>query len=363
MIDRIVDSTRLGRLGRGVSDTRRALWISLTALMAVAESASGHHSASIFDRASVVAFEGTVTRFGWTNPHAYIYVETRDDGGEHVEWEIETDATPILTRSGWTPQSLIPGDRVTVRANPDKNVQRKHALLVSIAKDDGAILTARSYFLRKPGDTESLARASDMSGVWELSFLDFEPFYEAWAEVPLTEKAIAAQAAYDMRSDNPSAQCIPPPTPTILTSPYLNEIELREDSILIRNERFNVERIIFMDGRGHPGSDERSIQGHSIGRWEGDVLVVDTTNFAEHRAPIFGRPSRPEGVPSGLGKHVVERFALSEDGTRIVIDFFMEDPEYLVEPFAGTVEWYFAPHFEMLGFECDPENARRFSGN
>ena len=273
-------------------DSKHSLWIALSVMMALSESASGHHSASIFDRESVVAFEGTVTRFGWTNPHAYIYVETRDETGELVEWEIETDATPILTRSGWTPQSLIPGDQVTVRANPDKNVQRKHALLVSIAKDDGAILTARSYFLRKEGDTEALARASDMSGVWELSFQDFEPYYERWAEVPLTEEAIAAQAAYDIRSDNPSAQCIPPPTPTILTSPYLSEIILSDDLILIRNERFNVERRIFMDGRAHPDSDERSIQGHSIGRWEGDVLVVDTTNFAEHRAPFFGRPSR-----------------------------------------------------------------------
>lgn len=335
----------------------------LTLIVTVTEPVSAHHSASIFDAESVVAFEGTVTRFSWTNPHVYIYVETEDNAGRTIEWEIETDATPILTRSGWTSESLLPGDQVTVRANPDRNIQRKHALLVSLAKADGAVLTARSYFLRKEGDTQALARASDLSGVWELSVLDFEPFYERWAEVELTEKAIVAQAQYDIRSENPSAQCIAPPTPTILTAPYLSEIELREDSILIRNERFNVERTVYMDGRGHPENGERSNQGHSIGWWEGDVLVIDTTLFTEHRAPIFGRPSRPEGVPSGLDKHVVERFVLSEDGTRIVIDFFLEDPEYLAEPFTGTVEWYYAPHFEMLGFDCDPENARRFSGD
>ena len=337
--------------------------IALGAILVVAKTASAHHSASIFDTNSVVAFEGTVTRFSWTNPHVYIYVETHDDVGQVIEWEIETDATPILTRSGWTSESLLPGDQVTVRANPDRNAQRKHALLVSVAKTDGAVLTARSYFLRKEGDTQALARASDMSGVWELSVLDFEPFYERWAEVELTEKAIVAQAQYDIRSENPSAQCIAPPTPTILTAPYLSEIVLREDSILIRNERFNVERTIYTDGRDHPENGERSNQGHSIGWWEGDVLVIDTRLFTEHRAPIFGRPSRAEGVPSGLDKHVVERFALSEDGTRIVIDFFMEDPEYLAEPFTGTVEWYYAPHFEMLGFDCDAENARRFSSD
>lgn len=340
--------------------TKFALIIAVTA--AVPGIASAHHSATIFDRQSVVAFQGTVTRFNWANPHVYIYVETQNDAGGVVEWEIETDATPILTRSGWTRSSFVPGEQVTVRANPDKNTQRRHGLLISVSKSDGATLTARSYFLRDADDAQSLARASDMSGVWELSVLDFEPFYAAWAQVDLTEKAIAAQAAYDILTENPSAQCIAPPTPTILAAPYLNEIVFGEDVVLIRNERFNVERTVYMDGRGHPQDGERSNQGHSIGSWEGDVLVVDTANFSENRAPFFGRPARAEGVPSGLDKHVVERFQLSEDGTHIVIDFSLEDPEYLAEPFIGTVRWYYAPHFEYLGFDCDPENARRFSG-
>jgi hypothetical protein len=339
---------------------KRALVVAVT--VAVPVLAAGHHSAAIFDRQSVMAFQGTVTRFSWTNPHVYIYVETPDDAGGVVEWEIETDATPILTRSGWRPDSLVPGERVTIRANPDRNVERKHALLVSVSTSDGATLTARSYFLRDADDTAALARAADMSGIWELSVLDFEPFYEKWAEVELTPKAIAAQAAYDIRLENPSAQCIAMPTPNMLTAPYLNEIVLGEDVILIRNERYNLERAIHMDGRGHPDGRERSVQGHSIGRWEGDVLVVDTANFAAHRAPIYGRPARAEGVPSGLSKRVVERFRLSEDGTHIVIDFVVEDPEYLAEPFTGTVTWYYAPHFEYIGFDCDPENARRFSG-
>ena len=122
--------------------------MKLALMMAVAvvvpEIVSGHHSAAIFDRQSVMAFQGTVTRFSWTNPHVYLYVETADDAGGVVEWEIETDATPILTRSGWTPDSFAPGERVTVRANPDRNVERKHALLVSVSKSDGATLTARS---------------------------------------------------------------------------------------------------------------------------------------------------------------------------------------------------------------------------
>ena len=82
----------------------------------VALPATGHHSAKIFDPDIVLALPGTVSRFNWANPHTYIYVESRGGAGEAVEWEIETDAIPILARSGWTPQSIRPGDRVLVRA-------------------------------------------------------------------------------------------------------------------------------------------------------------------------------------------------------------------------------------------------------
>jgi hypothetical protein len=316
-----------------------------------------HHSATIFDRTTVAAFHGIVTRFTWTNPHVYIHVETNTEDGELIEWEIETDATSILTRSGWTSESLTPGDQVLVRAYPDKRTEKKHALLVSIATENET-LAARSYFLRKTDDAVSRASAFDMSGVWELGFSDFREFYEAWAQAKLTDKGIASQTNYTVLSGSPQAKCIAIPTPASLISPNLNEIAINENSILIRNERFNVERAIYTDGRDHPENGARSNQGHSIGRWEGDTLVVDTTLFEPHRSPVIG-----SGVPSGPDKHVTERFTLREDGTQLHIDYVLEDPEHLEEPFVGKVVWHYAPHFSMLGFDCNPENASRFTLN
>jgi len=105
--------------------------LSLVALIfSAVYPAAAHHSAKIFEN-TVIALPGTVTRYGWTNPHTYIYVETLDQNGEAVEWEIETDAIPILVRSGWGPDSFAPGDEVLVRARPDRNRDRRHALLVS----------------------------------------------------------------------------------------------------------------------------------------------------------------------------------------------------------------------------------------
>ncbi len=323
----------------------RMMFVVLAAAITIASSASGHHSNSIFNLDSVVVIQGTVTRFDWQNPHVYIYVETTNDGGEQIEWLIETDPTPILTRNGWSLESLAPGDSVAVRASPDRRAQRNHALLVSIATEDGAVLTPRS------NGVETVSRASSLSGVWDAmrGFNSRRFIYGA-----LTEKGAVAQAEYS-ESDNPVANCIPFPLPTIVAAPYLYEIEVRDDTVTIRSEFFNVERTIYMDGRGHPENGERSNQGHSIGRWEGNVLVVDSTHFDDNRA------GNRAGIPSSAQKHVVERYALSEDGTQIAIDFIVEDPEYLAEPMTGGIKWDYAPDLEMLRFSCDPDSASRYT--
>ncbi len=51
---------------------------------------------------------------------------------------------------------------------------------------------------------------------------------------------------------------------------------------------------------------------------------------------------------------------MSEDRTRIVIEFTVEDPEFMVDPLTGGIEWHYAPDHKMLRFACDPENASRY---
>ena len=319
----------------------------------LSSAAVAHHSALMFDRESVVAFQGTVTAFDWTNPHVYIIVETENTAGETVEWEIETDATPILVRSGWSETSRRPGDLVAIRANPERDTERLHALLVSVTREDGTVLAARSNFLRRaePGGDV----ATSLEGNWELGFQDYIAFAQGSAAVP-TESAAEAQAAYDVKRDSPEAQCIALPSPGIVAAPYLNQIEVLDDRVLIRNERFEVERVIFTDGRDFPVNGERSNQGYSIGQWEGDTLVVETRLFEPHRSQFLG-----SGLPSGPDKRVLERYALSEDGTYLTVEYEHEDPGFLAEPFTGTLRWYYSPHFDYLGFNCDVDVSGRYS--
>jgi hypothetical protein len=323
---------------------RRVYIAAITMAAGIASSASGHHSNSIFDLESVVTLQGTVSRYEWRNPHVYVYVESRDEAGQLIEWQLEGDATSIMTRSGWRSTTLTPGDPVTVRMNPDRNAQRHHALVVSLTKADGVFLTPRS------GGRASPVGATGLAGLWD-SVRGYAARRISYGV--LTEEGAAAQAAY-IEADNEVSECIPYPLPTIAIAPYLNEIEILEDRVLIRTEFFNVERTIYMDGRGHPQSGELTIQGHSIGSWEGEILVVDTTLFSDSRTGNLN------GVPGGSQKHVVERYQLSEDRTQLLLEFVVEDPEYMVEPMIGRVAWDHAPDRELLPFGCDPENARLY---
>ena len=323
--------------------------VAVAVVMSAAVSA--HHSSAAFDLNAQITIQGTISRLDWTNPHVYIYVDATTVDGQTGEWAIETDAIPILTRSGWRREAVVVGSEVTVRANPDRNTQRNHARLLSMALGDGVALTPRSG-----GRASSVARATSLEGVWN----GLRAFTgRRMAAVVPTEKGKTAMAAYT-DSTNPVAQCVPFPAPFLTSLPYLNTIEIRDDTVLIRSEFFNVDRTVYMDGRGHPDNGARTNQGHAIGRWEGGVLVVDTTLFADHRVGNSAASSS-QGLPSGSRKHVVERYQLSDDGTRLFIDFVLEDPEYLAEPLSGHIEWDYTSNLQLLRFGCDTEQARRFT--
>lgn len=329
--------------------TRASVGLVIAATVVATSTAWAHHSPASFNLESQIAIQGTVSRFDWANPHVYIYVRTASGGaGDTREWMIETDGTSLLTRSGWSRDSFRVGDAVTIRANPDRNAQRNHALLISLARADGVVLRPRS------GGVVVSSRAPSVAGVWDALRGFTQRRFGAFRP---TVKGMAAMKVYT-EAMNPVANCVPFQIPFLQSLPYLNQIGVRGDTVAIRTEFFNVDRTVYMDGRGHPRDGPRTNQGHSIGRWEDGVLVVDTTLFADH---VLGHYQNAQSVlPSGPRKHVVERYQLSQDGMRLLVSFVVEDPDYLAEPFTSNTEWDYAPTLQLLRFGCEPEQARRF---
>jgi hypothetical protein len=335
-----------------------ALGVSTAALtMALlAGRASAHHSSVAYDMTQAVAFEGVVTAVRWANPHVYITVLQTTDAGATIEWEVETVGPSALVRIGWSRDSLSVGDQVSLQGSPARSGD--HSLILRSLELEGETFNVMMDLIRAftgPGEAPG-AGASSLDGRWATrpNFALLGPFLPRGPKPALTEAGAAAAAGFDEKSMLPAAQCVQLSAPASMFTPDVKQITIGDDAITIVGDYEGAERTIHMKVADHEGA-EPSAQGHSIGRWEGDTLVIDTTAFA----PLA--MAHAYGVPSGAQKHLVERLTLNEDGTRIAYLFEVSDPEFLAAPIAGEVEWAYRPDLELAVEPCDPEAARRFA--
>jgi hypothetical protein len=116
----------------------------------------------------------------------------------------------------------------------------------------------------------------------------------------------------------------------MLPGGYNNNVQIVQGTgaVAIMNEMDHSVRLVPIDGRPHPRAEIRQFKGDSIGHWEGDTLVVDSTNFTA-RNPFHG---------SGDKLHVVERFK-RVDADTILYRFTIEDPETWDQPWTAETTW------------------------
>ena len=105
----------------------------------LATPAFSHHSNVAFDVTKVVTIKGVVKQFEWRNPHTWLLMTVDDGKGGKVDWAVEGRAPGVLSRAGWSPKSLKPGDVVTVDMSPARDGS-KTGLIARVIKADGTIL-------------------------------------------------------------------------------------------------------------------------------------------------------------------------------------------------------------------------------
>jgi hypothetical protein len=122
--------------------TRLAILVALLgSVCPLAAPVFAHHGGAIYDTKNPVTLKGVVTDFEWTNPHVQIYFDVKDDKGAVAHWACETLSPGKLARgSGWTKDSLKPGDQITITLNPAKAGTTVGGLR-KIVFADGKVLT------------------------------------------------------------------------------------------------------------------------------------------------------------------------------------------------------------------------------
>jgi hypothetical protein len=247
---------------------------------------------------------------------------------------------------------------------------------------------AQNNFIYKaptPADWAAMAKLPDFSGVWEVGFGP-PPGARAGgapAAVPgggraagggrtgggraagggrgrgggggpqLTPAADARRKEMQAKAgqDSPQANCLPPGMPAIMGQPYPMEFLLTPGKVTIVIEAYQQVRHIYTDGRPLPEDPDLRFHGTSIGRWEGDTLIVDTVGFS----PLT---EITRFVPFSARARIVERFRLTDPDT-MSIATTITDPEMLTAPLVSTRTLRRHRNWTTAEYVCE-ENNRNF---
>jgi len=117
--------------------------LTVIGLGAAAAPVLAHHSsAPFYDSNRSVEAQGTITKFLFRNPHAFLFFESTEPNGQKVEWQIELGGIASLTRTGWTPETLKFGTPIKAVGRPSKAEGTHGMCCAKITRPDGSAIVA-----------------------------------------------------------------------------------------------------------------------------------------------------------------------------------------------------------------------------
>lgn len=303
----------------------------------VSYTASAHHSFSAEFEETKGEIHGVVLSGRFSNPHPRYQVEvTKDDGSKEV-WELQGSSVTTLTNAGWPNNFLNPGDEITVKGSLGRDDSKK-MFIEGVTKADGGVYPPQNLVRRNPNEVHATPGKNygyakvnpdapfDISGPWRNTY-KFRVTVDDLDPKP-TPFSAEGKALFDktVHHDDYSLRCVAPGLPRIFGAPYDMEIidgGMMYEFVYIEH---NTPRRIYMDGRTPPADYPDRPMGYSVGRWEGDELVVETTKLLGGWLDGSGLPFK-----GGPNTRMVERYTfapdrLSVDRTLTIYDDYYTQP-------------------------------------
>lgn len=299
-----------------------------------------HGSGPNFDPNNMVTLNGTVSELRFVNPHAFVYFEAIDSDGVSVPWRCELSGASLLRRQGWTDETLVPGDEIKITGAMARREDNACAM-ESISFSDGSVINNQDDLQEKfipIADSASIAERPrylengqpNLSGGW-VSRVGGGPGGVLTNGAPKpTPAGFAASEQFEYIYDNSVINC---KSGNIVLDWYrqshVNEIRQEEFRIVIRYGYLDMVRTVHLDLTNHPENLESTVEGHSIGKWDGDVLVVDTVAMAA------GALIAQDEIMMSDQARVVERFEYDSESATLNRSYEVTDPLFLEEPYSG----------------------------
>ena len=323
-------------------------------ILVLPAAASAHHSRAEF-ASEVQEIEGVLVEVAWRNPHPVLTLRVVNDAGEEELWNVEGwQSANSLLRKGLTADVFTVGDRVKA-AVQISNRRAGLMLGTSISLGNGTQAVLRPGYEPFWADETVIGSgataASTDSPATVTDSAQYSGLFRVWSfrdragvpDLPLTAAALEKTAAFDELADHPLWNCDAVGMPVAMDTGLPIEFVDSGDQIVMRIEQNDNTRIIHLNSTAAEAT--ATTMGHSVGQWEGDTLVVTTTNS---NYPYFD----DDGTPKSENMIIVERFQLSADERSLSWEAEMTDPEYLLDPVTIRANWDWVPGERVEPWNC-----------
>jgi len=328
------------------------IWVAVLAAMLPVLPSWAHHSFAKYDLQKTVTITGTVKEFQWTNPHSWMEVVVENAQGRSDTWSLEMSAVSVLARTGWKPDSVKPGDRITVLVRPLRDGSPGGSLVTATIGGQKLDVLGQGGLGRMAPVAEgkgAAEKSAGLNGVWEpirtvtrisedqpapvrlrmeggnIYGDDDNPILQKWASESVRKFNEATRAGKVVATS--MQQCLPLGIPRIINIPYAFQILVSPDVVVFLHEYDHTVRFVYLNQK-HPESLEPRWMGHSVGRWDGDTLIVDTVGFTDKTyIDSLGTPHTPQ-------MRLTERFRLTDGGDLEMI-YTVEDPAAFTTTWSG----------------------------
>jgi hypothetical protein len=193
----------------------------------------------------------------------------------------------------------------------------------------------------------------DLGGVWERPYVPDmtknAPNQQGTPDLPYTPAGLENWKKYDAAKFDYTAHCLPLGLTRSLNSPFPIQLMHTTSQLAILVEMNNTFHIVPTDGRKHPTDLGPLWNGLSVGHWEGDTMVVDTSGFNDK--------SRLDtaGHPHSDALHVTQRFTRT-DAAHIAYEVIIDDPKTYTSTWKNTRTFTLRPDWELMEYSCEENN-------
>jgi hypothetical protein len=233
-------------------------------------------------------------------------------------------------------------------------------LLVSSAQAQPPAPAAKPVIMGDPArrDVRVPDTVPNISGTWQSisSNRNIVPLdggatpFQPWAQAYFDTRAKAEAAGTPLF--DPNASCLPSGVPRVLPVPYPLDIVQTPDVIMISIEVMHSFRIIHMDGKPMPATFKPSYLGYSVGHWDGDTLVIETTGMNGYTQ------TDEEGRPKSMGIKVTERIHKVAPNV-LENTFTIDDPKTYTRPWTSRARFTWAPTVRLNEYICEENNRNK----